>query len=146
MFNLIEHGEELNITALCVSGKRPACKAVVHRFESGQCLVIDQDKRKVYVREYFVHNADSGWRSEYELFFQPRRDRIRFLLFNAWWNFATRSRFDRVQDWFFFLRHKIEYLDHECLLEMPSVLYDLKHYDLDQKNNTIIGRVEGPRT
>jgi hypothetical protein len=107
--------------------------------------VIDNDDRKVYVRKYYTHNVDSGWRSEYELYFQPRRDRIRFLLFNAWWNFAWRSRLERVQDWFFDLTHKSmrdEKTVFDDFLERPGVRNDLKHYDLDHKNNTIIGRVE----
>ena len=86
-----------------------------------------------------------GWKDKtgydiYEVYTQPRTDYLKFRLYNAWWTFMWKSRIERLQDriWDIWVSYK----DDPDDLMPPGAERDFRHYHLDTKNQTVLGRVE----
>lgn len=81
-----------------------------------------------------------AWSDEYEVYTQPRKDYLRARLYHALDTFWWRTRLESLQDKIWNRFHKAD------LDELPpGVMHDLKCYDLDVKNQTVLGRVSVPK-
>ena len=102
-------------------------------------------EQRVYVRHlYSFSSAVSAWSDEYEVYTQPRKDYVRARLCHAleevWW----RSRLEKLQDRLWDVVHSYRD-DPDDIPLPPGIRHDLKCYDLDVKNQTVLGRVSVPK-
>lgn len=120
--------------------KGSACKADIRGFESHQHLV-KEDKH--YVRRMYGWTHETGWHDIYEVYTQPRMDYLKARLYHVYDTILTETRIDKVQDWLW-ARRTGHSFDNDFVLP-PSIDHDCKCYDLDVKNQTVLGTIQVER-